>query len=114
MERVQPKWSWYWGIWALMGLYMASWDLAMYPSASIFRMLVLNLLQNATWGLLGLFLLWLANRRPIETLAEACGLPNQAHFYKLFRAAFGVPPAEWRRSVRGAFPPGRPVNLAPW
>ncbi|MFN7956720.1 MAG: histidine kinase [Holophagaceae bacterium] len=69
MERVQPKWSWYWGIWALMGLYMASWDLAMYPSASIFRMLVLNLLQNATWGLLGLFLLWLANRRPIETLA---------------------------------------------
>lgn len=55
-----------------------------------------------------------ATDRPIETLAEACGLPNQAHFYKLFRAAFGVPPAEWRRSVRGAFPPGRPVNLAPW
>ncbi len=69
MERVQPKWGWYWGIWALMGLYMASWDLAMYPSASLFRMLVLNLLQNGTWGLLGLFLLWLANRRPIETLA---------------------------------------------
>lgn len=69
MEQVRPKWTWYWGIWALMGLYMASWDLAMYPSASIFRMLMLNLLQNGTWGLLGLFLLWLANHRPIETLA---------------------------------------------
>jgi len=69
MDRLRPKWGWYWGIWAMMGLYMASWDLAMYPSASIVRMLVLNLLQNGTWGLLGLFLLWLANRRPIEALA---------------------------------------------
>ncbi len=63
------RWGWYWGIWALMGLYMATWDLAMYPSASIVRLLVMNLLQNGTWGLLGLFLLWLANRRPIESFA---------------------------------------------
>ena len=69
MERVRPKWSWYWGIWALMGLYMASWDLALYPSASLVRLLVMNLLQNGTWGLLGLFLLWLANHRPIESFA---------------------------------------------
>ena len=69
MERVRPKWSWYWGIWALMGLYMASWDLAMYPSASILRLLAMNLLQNGTWGLLGLFLLWMANHRPIESFA---------------------------------------------
>ena len=69
MERVGPRWGWYWGIWALMGLYMATWDLAMYPSASIVRLLVMNLLQNGTWGLLGLFLLWLANRRPIESFA---------------------------------------------
>ncbi len=69
MERVRPTWSWYWGIWALMGLYMASWDLALYPSASILRLLVMNLLQNGTWGLLGLFLLWLANHHPIESFA---------------------------------------------
>ncbi len=69
MERVRPKWSWYWGIWAVMGLYMASWDLALYPSASILRLLAMNLLQNGTWGLLGLFLLWLANHRPIESFA---------------------------------------------
>ena len=69
MERIQPRWSLYWGIWALMGLYMASWDLAMYPSASPLRLLVMNLLQNGTWGLLGLFLLWLANHRPIESFA---------------------------------------------
>lgn len=69
MERVVLKWNWYWGIWALMGLYMATWDLAMYPSGSIPRLLVMNLLQNGTWGLLGLFLLWLANHRPIESFA---------------------------------------------
>lgn len=69
MEPAGWKWRWYWGIWALMGLYMATWDLAMYPSAPVFRLLVVNLLQNGAWGLLGLFLLWLANRRPIESFA---------------------------------------------
>lgn len=69
MERVEPKWGWYWGIWTLMGLYMATWDLAMYPSASVPRLLVMNLLQNGAWGLLGLFLLWLANRRPIKSFS---------------------------------------------
>ena len=69
MERVKPKWSLYWGIWALMGLYMATWDMAVYPSASILRLVVMNLLQNGAWGTLGLFLLWLANRRPIESFA---------------------------------------------
>ena len=57
MERVKPKWSLYWGIWALLGLYMATWDMAVYPSASILRLVVMNLLQNGTWGALGLFLL---------------------------------------------------------
>lgn len=63
------KWRWYWGIWALMGVYMATWDLAMYPSAPILRVGVMNLLQNGAWGLLGLFLIWLADRRPIESFA---------------------------------------------
>jgi sensor histidine kinase YesM len=66
MIQVRLKWGWYWGIWTLMGFYMASWDLAMYPTVRILPVLVLNLLQNWTWGLLGLSLLWLANRRPIE------------------------------------------------
>ena len=64
---MRPKWTWYWGIWALMGLYMATWDLAMYPSAPVLRTLIMNLLQNGVWGWLGLFLLWLANHRPIES-----------------------------------------------
>jgi AraC family cel operon transcriptional repressor len=55
-----------------------------------------------------------ASDQPIEALATACGLPNLAHFYKLFRATFGVTPAGWRRSVRSAFPPNSPMNLAPW
>lgn len=66
MELIRPKWGWYWGIWTLLGLYMTTWDLAQYPSASLLRLLVMNLLQNGIWGCLGLFLLWLANRRPIE------------------------------------------------
>jgi hypothetical protein len=69
MELIRPKWGWYWGIWALMGLYMTTWDLALFPSASILRLLAMNLLQNGIWGFLGLFLLWLANRRPIEAFA---------------------------------------------
>ena len=66
MTRMRPKWGWYWGIWTLMGLYMTTWDMALYPSASFLRLLAMNLLQNWIWGFLGLFLLWLANRRPIE------------------------------------------------
>jgi signal transduction histidine kinase len=69
MEHVNVKWSWYWGIWALMGLYMATWDLVVYPKSSIPWTLVMNLAQNGIWGLLGLFLVWLANRRPIERFA---------------------------------------------
>jgi signal transduction histidine kinase len=69
MQPVKPKWGWYWGVWALMGLYMASWDMALYPSASIPRLVLLNLMQNGAWGLLGLLLLALANRRPIEGFA---------------------------------------------
>ncbi len=68
MQRVELKWSWYWGLWAMMGLYMTTWDVAMYPSASLLRLLIMNLLQNGVWGLLGLFLLWLANHRPIENV----------------------------------------------
>jgi len=69
MEHVRPRWGWYWGIWALMGLYMTTWDLALYPSSSVLRLLVMNLAQNGVWGVLGLCLLGLANRRPIESFA---------------------------------------------
>ncbi|WP_306589694.1 sensor histidine kinase [Geothrix sp. 21YS21S-4] len=65
------KWRWYWGLWALMGLYMATWDLAMYPSAPWLRTLGVNLLQNGVWGLLGLFLIRLADRHPLEALSRS-------------------------------------------
>ncbi|GLH74694.1 ATPase [Geothrix limicola] len=64
-----PKWGWYWGIWALMGVYMTTWDFVLYPASPLLRLLILNLLQNGAWGLLGLFLIWLANRKPIESFA---------------------------------------------
>jgi signal transduction histidine kinase len=52
-----------------MGLYMATWDMVMYPASPALRLLLLNLLQNGVWGLLGLYLIWLADRHPIESFA---------------------------------------------
>ncbi|WP_243288139.1 sensor histidine kinase [Geothrix terrae] len=69
MEPTLGKWRWYWSIWGLMGLYMATWDMAMYPAAPVLRLLGMNLLQNGAWGLLGLLLIRLADRKPIESFA---------------------------------------------
>lgn len=55
-----------------------------------------------------------ASDAPLETLAAECGLPSQRHFYRLFRANFGVTPAAWRRAVRTAFPANQALNVAPW
>lgn len=69
MQSLNLSWKWYWGIWGLMGLYMTTWDMAMYASTSVFRLLAMNLLQNGIWGLLGLFLIRFADGRPLEALA---------------------------------------------
>ncbi len=50
----------------------------------------------------------------IEDLAAACGLANLAHFYRLFHAAYGTTPAQWRRQLRQEMPLDRPLNMAPW
>jgi AraC-like DNA-binding protein len=34
---------------------------------------------------------------PVGTIAARWGLHNPAHFSRLFRASYGVPPAEFRR-----------------
>ncbi|WLT33085.1 sensor histidine kinase [Geothrix sp. PMB-07] len=67
MQSLNLSWKWYWGIWGLMGLYMTTWDMALYPSSPVLRLLTMNLLQNGAWGLLGLFLIWLAHSHPIES-----------------------------------------------
>lgn len=54
------------------------------------------------------------NDEPVESLAAACGLPNLANFYRLFRATYGTTPAAWRRSVRQAFPRNQALNVSPW
>ena len=65
------RWVWYWGLWGLLGLYMTTWDYTKYPvPALIPRLLLLNLLQTGVWGVLGLFLVWLADRRPLESFAR--------------------------------------------
>jgi AraC family transcriptional regulator len=42
---------------------------------------------------------------PVADIAIACGFANQSHFTRVFGAAAGCPPAEWRRRVQ-------PVTLA--
>jgi AraC family transcriptional regulator, dual regulator of chb operon len=34
--------------------------------------------------------------RPVAAVAEACGLPHQTHFYRLFRRLFATTPQGWR------------------
>lgn len=44
--------------------------------------------------------------RPVSAVAARWGLPDSAHFSRLFRAAYGVPPAVYRRHcARPAAPP---------
>lgn len=63
------KWlKYYLGVWALMALYFTSWDWVRYPSG-LGKMLLLNVLQNLIWAILGLGLVWLSQRRPIDTLS---------------------------------------------
>ena len=44
--------------------------------------------------------------QPVSTIAARWGLTDPAHFSRAFRAAYGVPPAEYRSSMAGAPVPG--------
>lgn len=55
-----------------------------------------------------------ASERSIEDLAAECGLANLAHFYRLFKSAYGTTPAAWRKELRRELPQAQPINLAPW
>lgn len=65
------KWAWYWGAWTFLALYMASWDMAMSKGSLALRLLGLNAVQNLVWGILGLILVQLAERRPIQGLSRS-------------------------------------------
>ncbi len=69
MAKRDPKWNWYWGAWAVLALYMASWDIAMSKQPEVLRLLAMNALQNFVWGLLGLALVKLSDHRPIESFS---------------------------------------------
>ncbi|WP_108815557.1 helix-turn-helix transcriptional regulator [Loktanella sp. Alg231-35] len=36
----------------------------------------------------------------ISAIAEACGIPNMSHFHKLFRAAYGMTPLQYRQQFQ--------------
>ncbi len=62
-------WLAYWGAWTLMGFYMTTMDMVMWPKEKIGHLVLLNLLQNLIWGVAGLGVLLLARRWPIERIA---------------------------------------------
>lgn len=57
----------YVGAWTFMALYFTTWDALMYPSSGFGHHLAINGLQNLVWAILGLGLIALAERRPIES-----------------------------------------------
>ncbi|MEU6574250.1 helix-turn-helix domain-containing protein [Streptomyces sp. NPDC046805] len=42
------------------------------------------------------------DHRPVQAVAARWGLPDKAHFSRLFRAAYGMPPGDYRRAIRCA------------
>jgi two-component sensor histidine kinase len=61
------NWIMYWAAWMLLGVYMATMDLMMFPSAPFAgRLLPMNLLQNLAWGTAGLGVMAIARRWPLS------------------------------------------------
>ncbi|PRC93507.1 sensor histidine kinase [Solimicrobium silvestre] len=62
-------WLFYWGIWALFSVYMATMDFMRHAKEHFFDVLIpMNLLQNLIWGCAGLVVLAMARRWPLARL----------------------------------------------
>jgi sensor histidine kinase YesM len=77
MFEDRRQWYWYWGAWGLLAIYYLSWDLvwsSLNPANSpsfrtVVVLTVMNVAQNASWALIGLVVLALAKRFPIESFS---------------------------------------------
>ncbi|MEN3343914.1 MAG: hypothetical protein V7635_490 [Arthrobacter sp.] len=49
----------------------------------------------------------------VAEIALECGFADPAHFSRVFRGAYGVPPTKFRRGARATASPGRAVLAAP-
>jgi len=66
------RWLIYWGVWAVLGIYMATMDAVRFPTMPFFTTLVpMNMLQNLVFGCAGLGVLALAQRWPLEQFVWA-------------------------------------------
>jgi amino acid transporter len=66
------RWLIYWGMWAILGIYMATMDAVRFPGMSFFTILVpMNVAQNLVFGCAGLAVLALAQRWPLEQFVWA-------------------------------------------
>jgi two-component system LytT family sensor kinase len=72
MTRKLRRWLMYWGLWAVLGVYMATMDAVRFPSMPFFTILIpMNMLQNLVFGCAGLGVLVLAGRWPLERFVWA-------------------------------------------
>ena len=72
MSLTLRRWLIYWGVWAILGIYMATMDAVRFPAMSFFATLVpMNLAQNLVFGCAGLGVLALARRWPLERFVRA-------------------------------------------
>jgi two-component system LytT family sensor kinase len=61
------RWMLYWTAWMVLGLYMATMDMMMFPNARFITWLLpMNLMQNLTWGVAGLGVMAIARRWPLS------------------------------------------------
>ena len=67
MTQKLRRWLIYWGVWAVLGIYMATMDAVRFPSMSFFTTLIpMNMLQNFVFGCAGVGVIALAWRWPLE------------------------------------------------
>lgn len=72
MSRRIRLWAMYWGVWVLLGVYMATMDAVMFPKLPFMgTVLPMNVLQNLAWGCAGLGVLALARRWPLQHFSWA-------------------------------------------
>jgi two-component system LytT family sensor kinase len=72
MSLTLRRWLIYWGVWAALGIYMATMDAVRFPAMPFFTTLIpMNMLQNLVFGCAGLGVLVLAKRWPLEKFTWA-------------------------------------------
>lgn len=92
MFEQRRQWYWYWGAWGLLSIYYLSWDLLwvsrepdpVFTLDRVLRLTLLNVAQNVSWALIGLVVMELVRRFPIERLDPRGWRAISFHLFSTF------------------------------